>query len=952
MKTDLMRRRHGLLGTKKYLMHSTALAAGLFFALPAAAQQIDQSTEVAEFDEISVTGSRIRRSNMTSTAPMTVVNSQKIELSGKVNLVDMLQELPQMGQTANSNSTSGWIFEGGHAFNNLRNMGWQRTLNLVDGRRAIGSADGDGNLTFDISTIPTEMVERIEVVTGGASAVYGSDAIAGVVNFILKDDFEGLSINGQYGTSGQGDGDRWKTSITVGSNFADDKGNAVFHFAVDDQAELRTGDREQSRCGYRWRNKSEYVNEPEHDRTMSDCGWRWADWSENNVIWTPGDDWYNFDSSSQTLSLVGHEGQEGDDADSNIFRSWTKDTSLGAVPWATRIDVLGQRKYNGFANVKYNLTDSIEFKMQGRYSRTSQSSATEPVFHYWGGADISENPYASDELRAVAGDTIYFTKLYGEFGPRATTFTRQFFAISAGLEGEFSNGWYWDLYFKTGGTDQHQINRGQAHGDRWEQSRDVISDPTTGEAVCRDQSNGCVPFNIFGPVSQAAVDWVRIDQQEQKKSRQMVLSGSVSGDILELPAGPIGAAFGFEYRKDKLDYNPDSSYANGENLFGSLRTPFKAEDTVKEVYGELLVPIFKDAPMMKSLELELAARYADYEHHGGNTNWKAGLNWTINDSVRLRGIYATAKRAPSLGELFSPGSTGAQTVVDPCDNDEINETANRLANCRSIGIPEGWDSNLDLLRGTVKSSGNPNLEPEEAKTLTLGAVLTPSFLPDLSLSIDYFRIKMTNAIETLGASKTMELCYDASDLNNQACNNVIREANGDVSLIIDAGLNAAKQTVEGIDIAARYRFDLGSAGDLHLSTYASHLMTWVYQRDATDPASIDVDDGEYNDPKWRGNVEALWQYGDWTVNARWIWFQGGYVDNGHIDDNWYSHPKVPGHSYIDLSASYNIRENVKLYGGIDNVFDNKPPVHVNSFSGTGLYGDIGRYFYAGIKVDL
>ncbi|NVJ98191.1 MAG: TonB-dependent receptor [Alphaproteobacteria bacterium] len=932
------------------LLTTTVLAAGVFASGPSFAQDADAEDESLELEEISITGSRIRRSNVTSSTPLSVISNQTIELSGKVNLIDLLQEMPEMGATANLDSTSGWIFEGGHSFTNLRNLGWQRTLTLVDGRRAIGSSDGDFSFVFDVGTLPVEMVDRIEVTTGGASAVYGSDAVAGVVNYILKDDYEGISVKGEAGVSSRGDAERWKTSITVGNNFADDRGNAVFHFAVDDQAELYTGDRDVGQCGLRWRNASEFAEEQQYERIASECGWKWADWSGDFYVWTPGQNYYHLINNEMVFR--GHSGQEGDADDSNIVRngSWTRD--FGATPWARRIDIMPQRKYVGYAAMNFDLTDSITLKTQARYSRTKATSATEPVFHYWGGTDISENPYAPQELLDIAGDYIWYTKLYWEFGPRTTDFTRQFYAISAGLEGEFDNGWNWDLYYKTGGTDQQQVNRNQAHGGRWAQSRDVIADPVTGDPVCRDQSNGCVPFNIFGPVSQEAVDWVRIDQLESKRNTQQILSGSVAGSLFDLPAGELGAAVGFEYRRDHIDYDPDSSYVNQENIFSSLRAPLDETDTVKEAFAELLVPVLKDSPIAKSLEVELAVRYADYKFHGGNTSWKAGVNWAVNDNIRLRGVLATAKRAPSLGELRAPGSTGAQSVTDPCDNDQITMEPNYLANCRAIGIPDGWDSNADGLRVTVKTSGNPALKPETAESLTLGAVITPSFLPKLTFSADYFDIDLTNVITTLGANRVLDLCYKSENMQNEACNLVHRASNGDLTMVEDVGLNAAISKVRGVDFKAQYEFDLGRRGELMLNASAQYLIDSTYQSDADDENTFSQDAGEINDPKWRGIVDLIYSYNDLTVSFSTKWWQGGYVDNNHRDDNWYSHPKAPGHIVNDLYVSYNLTDDLMMYVGIDNVFDNDTPNHINTAYGTSMYGNVGRYFFGGVRVKM
>ncbi|WP_286829613.1 MULTISPECIES: TonB-dependent receptor plug domain-containing protein [Kordiimonas] len=942
------------------LLSSTALAATLM-AAPSFAQDADQNTaqdadEELQLEEISITGSRIKRTGISTPTPTTILNSENIELTGARNVIDVINELPQLGLSFSNESTSFSFGNAGLNFGDLRNLGAKRTLSLVDGRRSVGVPDDENFLSFDVTTLPPELIERIEVITGGASAVYGADAVSGVINYILKDDYEGVTVTAQAGTSDEGDSENYSTSITAGGNFDGGKGNAVVSFEYSDSNGLFYRDRDQAISGLFFVGNPEDTGEGDGiPSQVALDGHRYINFGvPNATIWGP--DWsiYSFNEDGTPFQAVPVD---------QIVDWYATRSDFGGIPGYTDRARIPVNRYNGFAKLRYDLSDNVRLKLQTRYSRTEANDTIGPAFAINAGIDTvsADNPFVTDELRALLGgaESFTFSRQFNEFGPRQSDIEREFFAITGGVEGTFAEGWSWDVFYQWGGTTTTNTNRNDRLDARYEQALDAIIDPDSGEVVCRDQSNGCAPLNPFGPegtVSQAAVDFVTTDHTTLTRNEQQLLSASVTGPIFDLPAGEVQVALGAEYRKDMLDFKPSWVWQEAAGFFASQFSPVKASNSVKEAFAEVLVPVVKDVPFAKEINLEAAIRLADYEYAGSNTSWKLGGDWQVIDDIRFRAVYARAVRAPALGELFNPGSRGASSLSDPCDALNVNENANRAANCAALGIPDDFIAQTRSVTTLVFSTGNENLDVEKADTLTLGVVLTPRFVPGLTVTADYFDIDLKGGITRFGAQNTLDNCVDLPSLDNGFCDAVSRGADGNIQEVLDTFINASGFRTKGVDFEVNYGFNLddtvGVPGDLSFKVLGSYLDSYTFLQVAdADDAVADQQAGETWNPNWRVNLDTTYRNGALTVNWQ-TRFTDSMRNSNTADAEFYSISKVPAQWRHDLQVNYQWNDRVGLYAGVDNVFDKMPPLHPWSYRGNGFYSLVGRYVYAGVRIRL
>ena len=949
------------------------ILASLFAATGASAQDSDLESGLQNLEEIVVTGSRIARSPADTPTPTTILDSEALEYSGTVNVFDLLIETPQVGNGSLSGENTSFSF--GNAGLNaaaLRNLGAHRTLTLINGRRAIGTTDDANFFAFDASTVPTEIIDRVEIITGGASAVYGADAVAGVVNIIFKDDYEGLRARVYGGVSGDGDAESYRASLTGGMNFNDGRDNVVFAFEHSQEEGLFFRDRDNAGGSFR------FIGNPANtgpDDGIPDQiaagGLRFARFGIPN---TTVEYFRNLDGTSAGARNIFSFGQDGETflavPGEEIIDGFLTRNEFGGPPGFTDRARIPLDRTNLFLRWRHDFSDTLSLKTIARLSRTEAEDRIGPVFAILSGLDqvSADNPFVPDSLRTILdGDpadpdddigSVFFSRQFNEFGPRGADITRDFYSLSVGLEGAFRNDWTWDLYAQWGGTNTQNDNLNDRLDGRYTQALDAIVDPVSGDIVCRDQSNGCVPLNPFvpaGAIPQNVVDFLTTDHTTKNTTQQYLVSANVSGGLFELPAGEVRFAAGAEVREDSLDFRPSNVWENALGFFASQFSPVDESTDVSEAYAEVLVPLLSDIPGIQQLELDAAVRVADYENSGNNTSWKSGLSWRVTDDIRFRGVVSRAVRAPSLGELFDPGSRGAQGLTDPCDSLNVTANPNRQANCAALGIPTDFVAATRSVTTLVFSTGNRNLDVEEADTITAGIVLTPRFADSLQLTVDYYDIELSDGITRFGAQRTLDLCVDLPSIDNNFCSEVDRGPDLNIAEVRDTFINASGFDLRGVDFGASYEvpFDSwGWPGQFRVGVIASKLSDLKFtQIEADDGAQTFENAGESGDPEWRGTIDLTYHYGGLTANwqSRYI---SSVLNNNEDNPEFRSPSSIPSVWYHDLYSSYQINDELQISGGLRNVFDDEPPLHPFTASGNNLYPITGRFFYLQMTYDL
>ncbi|WP_375289553.1 TonB-dependent receptor domain-containing protein [Qipengyuania sp.] len=695
-----------------------------------------QDTDTVSADErptgtaIVVTGSRIASPTVESPAPLQVIDDQVVDDAGVTNIQELLLENPVFGTPALSRTNSAFLTSGtGVATVDLRDLGSDRTLVLIDGRRVVASLPGSA--TVDLNVIPTQFIERIDILTGGASALYGSDAIAGVVNFVYKTDFEGVEANAQYGITERGDDARYQANVTAGANVADGRGNIMLHLGYSNEEGLLSRQRSNTRID-------------DGDRAAFVTG----DLADFGVVAEPFFSSFppqgrfivgqRFNGSGDVIGSLytftyGPNGQLQPCFQGNASAACSSarpaiadnpatpnvNEASPAIPGIGtgfgpngfnrqnfRTLAVPVERYLFAARGNYELTDDVEAYFEGTFNRTTSSRIIEPfplesggangVFPTGGGYNIENylpgtntivaNPLVPAAILAQANDTngdglrdIGFARRLSEFGPRAGTTSRDFYRFVVGARGDFlDNRFTWDLSYNYGEVAENQTSSGQVNVVNFRDAlavRSEVGDENgngiAGEAICvsaEARANGCVPANIFGAgaLSQAAIDYIQAQGTYQTGIRQSVVQGLVSGSLFDLPAGPVGIAVGGEYRKESSFEDNDALTNAGLNAGNKLPDTSGSFD-VSEVFAEVKIPILADTPGFELLEIGGAIRYADYSTVGGITSYNGTVTWQPFTPLRLRGTYAKSVRAPNVGELFSGLSqTFPSGLTDPC----------------------------------------------------------------------------------------------------------------------------------------------------------------------------------------------------------------------------------------------------------------------------------------------
>jgi len=907
-----------------------------------------QSGDEAVVEEIITTGSRIARKEVTSVSPINVLDEQAIEFAGHNSLATILNELPAAGIPGSVDTATNFrTTTTGLNTIDLRNLGTARTLILVNGRRHVGGSAGSP--TVDVSMIPVALVERVEVVTGGAAAAYGSEAIAGVINFIMKDDFEGIELNARYGSSkgvDEGGADETDFSILAGGNFSDDRGNAVVYLGYSDRGILNSSDRDLSA----------------HDA--------------NNSTFGPKG---NFATPAGTLALLTQD--EGTGLWDKVFDRPVDGFDRNQV----RVIRVPSERVQLNANLNYKLNEHANFFTEMSYNELESFSRLEPTItgeFISVGANIAnlrvpiDNPFVPAELLSafLADDPtateIQMFRRFVELGPRTSDVQRRVVRTAFGVNGAINEKLDYEVYYQYGNFGQDQTNGGVFNSKNFFDALRAEPDGAGG-FQCSDafaRGLGCAPIDVFGrdSISGDALNWVSVDSQVTSRMSQEVVSAHISGHPVEMWAGDLGIAVGYEWREEDSKFNSDALAQSG--LTSGNTTPNTAgKYDVNEFFVEAIVPLLADAPAAQYLGLELAYRISDYSTIGDADAYKVSLDWQPFEDLRFRGGISTAVRAPFIDELFDPGSETFRNFVDPCafggmggtsaTGEEYQvQSAEVQANCAQIPGTATLDPfGLNIRSAGGLAAGNPDLVEEGSDATTVGFVYTPSGgLSGLSITVDYFEITVDSAIASFTAQTTTDQCVrQPSFPNNAFCDLIERDPVSGLVLRIDAlAINVAEFEATGVDFTFDYGFDLGP-GDLNLNLIGTHSMS----NDFIPFEGGDLVDsqGEIGVPDWKANLGATYQTDNWSLAWTMRYIDGVNVENDSID----AFGTLPSYTYHDLQARYRFGSNDQYtaFVGIDNVLDKEPP-----FLGQGIPGDvtgtntaadvydsIRRYWYVGFK---
>jgi outer membrane receptor protein involved in Fe transport len=804
-------------------------------AFPAAAQT-PAAEPVAAADSVEeaiiITGSRIARPNVDASVPVTTLTVAELTQSGEVALGDSISLLPSFRPTVTSQNSGNFIGTAGVATLDLRGQGTTRTLVLQNGRRHVTSTPGGS--TVDINTIPIDLVERVDVVTGGNSAIYGSDAVAGVVNFIMKRDFEGIRARGQMGISSRGDRPTYFGSLTAGHNFSDGRGNIAANFEYSEQAPLFNFERDEQTGAFSGRRQlqlsEDTVGEPAAGNGIFDTTYTVG--IKNAGISTGGaytsscagsadrqalncSGVFNTARTSQfgNVFVFQPDGTLVQNVGQKDFRPFGSGNFLGGQGSTLRETGLlqvGTKRYAGNLLASFEVNDAFRPFLEAKFVRTESIQEGQPTFSS-GALNPTfrlTNPFLTDQARALLtrslapGATGFTMQRFNtDFGGRGENHERDLYRFVIGADGNFLDTWRYEVAFNYGRVDTFYQTRGNVNLANF--TRAVNAVQSGANIVCAvnadaDPANDdpkCAALNLFGQgrASQAALDYILVDSTREQWSDQMNAVAFVSGDLgklFELPGGPVAFSVGGEWRKERSYSAFDEFTRSGGTFLNSIAIFNPPTLQVWEGFGELRVPILKDVPFFHELTLEGATRFSNYNVGGTGTVWAFNLGgvWSPVEDVRIRGGWARAIRAPTMTNLFAAQSqTFLNGLADPCGQQNINNGPNRVANCAAAGVPTTQTFNGITEAFTNRptsgisglNGGNPDLTEERSTSWSVGAVVRPNFVPGLIFTVDYYNIEITNAINTVGAQTVIDQCYDSPDgIDNQFCRAITRNPNG------------------------------------------------------------------------------------------------------------------------------------------------------------------------------
>ena len=1008
---------------------------------------------------IVVTGSRIQRQDYESNSPIVTVGEDLLRNSSTTSVEQNLNKLPQFTPEKTPNGLNTGDIQAtptntpGSATVSLRGIGSNRNLVLLDGRRA---TPGNAGMAVDINTIPSAAIERVEIITGGASSTYGADAVGGVVNFILKKNFEGIELDGQYGITEHGDGDEYSISGIMGTDFADGRGNISIAMSTTNRKPAFRKDRDYYRDVYSNPDVQGNYFFPIYSgvaQTGANPGYQallnsmfpnrpaGANVSATGTLYFLGNLPFTFQNDANGFSGVTNFPENLVDGQQTVR------SSLGTLTQNFQEDYINlpMTRYNFFMRGNYEINDWVSVIAQGYFNKSETHTIQQPG-PIVGGWNVVVPRYANDADWLPANLVALLNARTDPNAPYSPTgyvpglgnrevFTDQYtYNIVAGLEGSIpGTTWTWDTTVQRGESVTNALTTGTASLQRL---RAVMSAPAFGKgfsaignpagggfganaATC---TSGLNPFDPNLVVSQDCIDAVKAPLKETGTMVQTIWEANAQGKVADLPAGELRTAFGATYRKNAYTFLEDNIKERDSSFLDQVLGIYPARSvdasiSSKEVYGEVSIPLIHDTPGIQMLELVGGVRYADSSQTGGSTTWKVEANWEVTDWLRLRGTYNKAERAPNIGELYSftqnfglltggdgcslgnpfsysanPANANGAQVRDLCealmDKTQIPGQPLNSVSFYGNGLNPSDPNYIAPSAGSTSTStapgfafpyfvGNPDLSPEKAKTITIGAVLSSPFegaLSTLRLSVDYYNIKVDDAIGLQSGQTLQQLCLDSSfnptfDPNTFFCNNFARGTGGGIGAVQLAYTNTGAFKTEGIDAQLDWSSDLGP-GRLALNIVGSYLITLKsspfysgipeesqtpfteYAGTFADPGSGLNTNGAF---RWKTFTTVNYTISDLSVGVQWQHLpsiRSGSTNTGYGSYNLFS-----------LNSSYGVTDNLTIRFGVDNLF-NKAPLFGNisttanpAFFGlpggsldTDNYDSLGRRFYLGANV--
>lgn len=954
---------------------TSTVATGAGFSASTALAQDDEALE-----EVVVTGSRLRRDrDFVEISPVATVDMSQVQNSGFLTLEQTLNRMPQLrpDTTASTNQYGGPAMTA-----DLRGLGAVRTLVLVDGRRYIPAEDTG---VADLATIPDMLVQSIEIVTGGASAVYGSDAIAGAVNFRLRDDFQGVEARYQRGEAAEGDADTERADLLIGAGTDDGRSNAVFGLSWSERGTVMGDARDFSAIPFVTSSTGEYVPFGSGNIPGTVIALQPAVFDQINGVDLSNSDGscpgpiqgVRFDEGSQPVPFCRPTDQFNYAADNFLLRPMERwqASLLAKHAMSDRVTVYGQAFYNKYEQAYQMAPESTAPTSFGQPRGTIviPDAVNNPLFtpvlqDFWAqNADYFDPDGDGDYTVSGLG------RRFEEFGPRRFRFNIDSFLFTAGLRGDFDwgdNNWTWDAFGQYSRNDTRQETLGLLSKSGITLGLDPVVNPD-GSVTCRTEIRGCVPVNIFGTdaLTPAMANYLQAESGVRNTFERYMGGATIAGDLFELPTGTVASAFGVEYRDERILVQP-----NENRLLNDLASQAIAPTVVEgsyhlyEVFGEARVPILTDT-FVDSLALEGAVRFADYSTIGNVTTWSGSLDMDVNEQIKIRAGYSQAIRAPNLDELLAPVSAGFRPVTDPCVAENNPSEATKDL-CVAQGVPpvsrdtlvESPRSGYDLISG-----GNPNLSEETANTLTVGVVWSPNFVEGLTMSLDYYDIQLEDAIAQVDGQLLLNDCFATGDINGTSCQSIQRDPLGNISEVIAPLLNLADRNVDGADLSVSYVMDdlpnwltlPNNGGTLDVQWFNS----WQFENSTQVLPSLDPIDcaGKYSGtcssgavrptPGYRSLLRLNWQSGPLRLSP-----EMNYIGELELSED--SGPNQRGTqsawAIFNLNGGWDFTEKTGLFFGINNITDKAPPVWAFQAAGdlnvnVNLYDPVGRSYFLGVR---
>lgn len=961
---------------------------------------------VAVGEDIVVTGSRIARPEFDTLQPTQVIGAAQIANRGYTNVGQALTEIPAFGPPGNSSVGAQSSFGPAQTFVDFFGLGSQRTLVLVNGRRFVSSNTASifgpvaAGTQVDLNNIPTTLVERVETVAIGGAPIYGSDAIAGTVNIILKRNYQGFSIEGQTGLSERGDGPDNRISLLAGRNFADGRGNIVVSGEYNKVTGLTAADRSITAAG-------NFFGSPPTSAgsTFQRLLYPAQRYSAFTIGGVPFSDDDYLASRSGIRNAAGQLLQFGSNGTlvpldlGTVLRQGYISSGGNGFDLPAQSNLLtSSERYLANAQLSYQLTDGVRFFGEAWYAHSKgvniidQPNYNTALFDDAGTADgniiISlDNPYLSTADRATIAANLapgqsqfYLGRALADLTTGRSQATVETYRFVGGLDGEFGLGsrrFKWEASAVYG----RSITRGRNSEliqQNFANAIDAVRD-AGGNIVCRPGytsasiasiSPTCAPLNVLGSglSSQAARDYIFAIATPKSVNEQLVFNANLNGPIFTLFENDVSVSVGYEHREEKTSFDPGDFYFGEPQADGSRVQygrsipidPIRGKFHTNEVFGELVVPFVSaknDLHWLKTLEFDGAARYVDNSLSGGDLTWTAGGRIGFIRDVTFRGNFTRSIRSPAITEVFNPTSRAFDTGADPCDQNNYQGGPNpavREANCRAAGInPTTFQSNFSNFTIPVTIAGNPDLTNEKANSWTVGAIVQPSFARSFTLAVDWIDIKLKDAITSLAGTDILNACYDSPGYPNQFCGFFDRDASGQLTTIREGYFNAASYETAGLQVTAAYKLALDrvgvdNGGVVGLSAnyfYRDKLETQVGTGD------INHDAGEIGYPRHSGTTNITYESDGFN-----FLFQGRYIGKGAYDldaaNNARNISGVGDWWVFNSTIGVNVNRQFGLKLIVDNVFDRKPPYPAPAGGGTTTYfsGILGRYFRASATV--